>query len=136
MAEDDFPDVEEGMRAYLRANAGIQAVVGGRVFFGVPKSSPTFPLITLSRVGGGDDASEAPIDQAVVMFNCWGGSKIEALRAANAIRRALRLIRGKTQVATGVFAHGAQVDGVVFSPDPADDRPRYVVTSRVTATAA
>lgn len=136
MAE-SFPDVEEGIRTYLRQDVDVQAgPSAGRVFFGVPRQNPVFPLITLRRAGGGDDLSEAPIDQAVISFSCWGGTKQQAWDTAASVRLALYKIRGKTLVSAGVYAHGAQVDGVIFSPDPADDRPRYVVTSRVTATAA
>jgi hypothetical protein len=70
-----MPDVEGGVRTFLRANAGVAAIVGQRVFFGVPKGATeaTFPLVTVSRVGGGDDFSDVPIDVALVQIDCWGG---------------------------------------------------------------
>lgn len=136
MNEDDFPDVEDGVRKYLRADVDVAAQVAGRVFFGVPRENPTFPLITVLRAGGGDDVSEAPIDNAAILINCWGStSKEQAWNVAMSVRRALRKIRNKTLLTTGVYAHGATVDGVIWSPDPEDDRPRYVVTAQVTATA-
>lgn len=134
--EGDFPDVEEGMRQYLRTETGVNAVVAGRVFFGVPPKGAEFPLLTVRRSGGGDDASDAPVDQAVLQFSCWGGSKQEAWQLTAALRRALHEIRSRTTLASGVDGLGAIVDGVIFSPDPADARPRYIVTARVTATAA
>lgn len=137
MAEGDFSDVEEGVRQYLRNDTDVDAVVDRRVFFGVPKEGPTFPLITVRRVGGGDDASEAPVDLAVVSISCWGtNTKSSAWSTAAAVRKALHKIRRKTLLAPGVYAHGATVDGVIWSPDPEDARPRYIVTTRVTATAA
>jgi hypothetical protein len=136
MAEDDFPDVEEGVRQFLRDDTDVNAIVSRRVFFGVPKESPQFPLVTVRRVGGGDDSSEAAVDLAVLSINCWGGStKTSAWSAASAVRRSLRKIRSKTLLTPGVYAHGTTVDGVIWSPDPEDARPRYIVTVRVTATA-
>ena len=130
---EDFPDVEEGMRQYLRADADVQARVAQRVFFGIPRAGAEFPLITLSRAGGGEQPGEAPVDQALINISCWGGaSKQEAWNAAAAVRKALFKIRARTLLAPGVYAFGAQVDGVIWSPDPADDRPRYTLTVEVT----
>lgn len=135
MAEGDFPDTEAAMKAFLKADAGVAALVGTRVFFGSPKQGATLPCIVLTRIGGGDDGSEAAIDQAVLNFSCWGRSKEEAFDVANAVRKAQRSIRRRT-LASGVDLHGAIVDTVLWSPDPQDDTPRYIVTTRVTATAA
>jgi hypothetical protein len=137
MAEGDWPDIEKGLRAYLRADPDVTALVNSRVFFGVPRKDPIFPLITVSRIGGGEDRSEADVDVAVYSVSCWGNSsKQEALDVANAVRKALRKIRGRTALAPGVIAFGATVDTVLWRPDPADDRPRYIVTGQVTAIAA
>ena len=43
---------------------------------------------------------------------------------------------GDTRLATGVICHGAEVIGDVWSPDPDDDRPRYVITASVMAISA
>lgn len=135
MSEGDFPDTEDAMKAYLKADSGVAALVGSRVFFGSPKQGATLPYIVVSRVGGGDDVSEAPVDNAVLNASCWGRSKEEAFNVMNAVRRALHSIRRRT-LASGVDLHGAIVDTVLWSPDPQDDTPRYIVTTRVTATAA
>ena len=135
MAEGDFPDTEDAMKAYLKADSGVSAIVGSRVFFGSPKQGATLPYVVLARIGGGDDGSEAPIDNAVLNLSCWGRSKEEAFNTANAVRKALRTIRRRT-LASGVNLHGAIVDTLLWSPDPQDDTPRYIVTTRVTATAA
>jgi hypothetical protein len=137
VSEGDFPDVEGGMRKFLRDDTGVSTLVGNRVFFGVPKSGAQFPLITVRRTGGSDDISEAPIDLAVMSISCWGSTtKQQAWDVTAAVRRALHSIREKTQTLPSVYVHGASVDGVIWSPDPEDDRPRYIVTARVTATAA
>lgn len=135
-----LPDVEGAVRTLLRADAALVAVVGQRVFFGVPKGAveATFPLITVSRVGGGDDAGDAPLDVAMVQLDCWGGidgsgngRKAEATALVNTLRSTLRAVNG-TQVGT-VTLFGVNVESVVWLPDPNSDRPRYVVTAEVAA---
>jgi hypothetical protein len=137
-----MPDVEGGVRTFLRANAEVAAIVGQRVFFGVPKGATeaTFPLVTVSRIGGGDDFSEVPIDIALLQIDCWGGiddsgngKKAEAVSLLNAVRNACLAIRGRTALNSSVDAAGIFVQSVVWLPDPANDRPRYSVTAEVTA---
>lgn len=133
-----LPDVEGGVRDYLRT-AG---VCSGRVYFGVPTGTPTYPLCTVQRVGGGDDPSEAPIDGALIQIDVWGRvdaaqhtDKAEARTAANAVRAALYAIRGKTALNASTIAYGAAVEADLWAPDPTD-RARYSITALVTARAA
>lgn len=142
-----LPDVEGGVRAFLRADAGVVALVAQRVFFGVP-DEPTWPLVTVQRVGGGDDFSEAPIDQALVQIDCWGrlysdtdptkkhGDKAQARAVANAVRAALHEIRSDTTSFVGCVLYGATVNADLFAPDPDNDRPRYSLLASVSARAA
>lgn len=132
-----WPDPEGGLRDYLRANAGVVALVVQRVFFGIP-DNPVWPLITVSRVGGGDDLSEAPIDVALLQVDCWadGRNKAQAHAVASAVRDALAAIRGAVAVNGTTVLYGAVVESVLFAPDPADARPRYAITAQVTARAA
>lgn len=135
----EWPDIEGGLRDYLRAHGDVVAAVGTRIFFGVP-DTPTFPLVTVQRVGGGDDLSEAPIDQALVQFDVWGeldanghGKKADADTVRRAVRQALHDIRGATALNASTVAYGATVTDDRWLPDPNNDRPRYSVTALVTA---
>ena len=137
-----MPDVEGAVRTWLRAQTGIQAVVVQRVFFGVPRnvSESDFPMITVARVGGGDDLGEAPVDRALIQLSCWGTIdanknpiKSSATAVVNAVRSAVRGVRGRTSLTAGVVAFGLNVESVVWLPDPENDRPRYVITVDVTA---
>lgn len=147
MTEGDFPDVEGAMRTYLRGHADVAALVAQRVFFGVP-DQPTWPLVTVRRVAGSDDTSEAPIDHAMLQIDGWGrlfndadkrksahGDKAQADALRRALRKALWQIRGATTVGS-VVLYGAYVESDPFLPDPTNDRPRYALTTRVTARAA
>jgi hypothetical protein len=138
MAEGDYPDVEGGIRDYLLADVSVSAATSGG-FFAIP-DTPTFPLFVVSRVGGGDDPSEAAIDRALIQIDVWGptrqekrGGKAAATALMNAIRRALHGIRSSTQLNTGVSAYGATVESVVSPWDPHSDRPRYAMTVQVIA---
>lgn len=136
MAAEVLPDMEAAMRRYLRADTGLAALVGNRVFYDIPTDT-AFPLVVVSRVGGGDDNGEAPVDLAVMRFAVWGNLNARAATNAtvNALRSALRSIRGSTLLASGVRAFGATVDTVLYQPDPETGRPRFIVTARVTAIA-
>jgi hypothetical protein len=129
-------DVEGGIRDHLRADAGVSAIVGTRVLFGVP-SNAEFPLVTVQRVGGGDDPSEAPIDLALVQIDCWGAerNKSQARALADAVREWARSIRRATDLNEEVTAYGAVVESDLWAPD-ATDRPRYSITAQVMARAA
>lgn len=123
------------MRDYLRANAGVTALVGNRVFFGLPARC-AFPAVVVRRVAGGQDPGEAPIDRPLLQIDCWGkpGNKANAHATAAAVRDALTAIHGRTtQGSTVLF--GAQVIGAVFSPDPETDQPRYSLSVDLTARA-
>jgi hypothetical protein len=139
-----WPDVEGGIRAYLRADAGVTALVAQRVFFGVPRRGALFPLVAIQRIGGGDDPGEAPLDRALLQVDCWGAfsdeakhirpNKAGAFALAAAVRDALSAIRGATAIGDSAIAYGANVVGVQWLPE-LDDRPRYSLTVDVTARA-
>ena len=132
-------DIEGGVRTALRADSGVSALVGQRVHFGIP-TNPTFPLVTVRRVGGGDDPGEAPLDLPLVQIDCWGAerNKTQARAVADAVRAWARSIRRATDLDTEVTAYGVNVEADLFVPDPSD-RPRYSLTvsimSRATVSA-
>lgn len=133
-----WPDVEGAARDYLRADAGVAALVGARVFFGIPKGAKeaTFPLVVVSRVGGGQATGDAPVDVALLQIDCWGsigtegnGLKAGATALVNAVRSSLDAVGTDS---TAVLK-GANVESVLWLPDADNDRPRYAVTAEVTA---
>lgn len=137
-----LPDVEGCLRTWMRTLASITTIVGQRVFFGVPKGAveATFPLVTVSRIGGGDDPGEAPVDRALVQVECWGsidssgnGRKSQATALVNAVRSEFRAVNGSTVLSGTTIAFGINVESAVWLPDPDSDRPHYVVTAEVIA---
>lgn len=131
MTVETLPDVEGACRTHMRLNAGIAAAVGEKVLFGVVGDDAQ---ITVRRVGGGDDTSEAPIHQALIQFDCWGAprNKAQAWAVASAVLSWARAIRRATALTTEVTAYGVDVESVIWAPDDAD-RPRYSITASVMA---
>jgi hypothetical protein len=135
-----FPDVEGAIRQYLRDDQTLVDLLNGRrIFFAVP-DSPTWPLITVSRVGGGDLGDDSPLDVALISLDVWGDidaggrpRKIETTEVVNTMRSALQRIRGRTAVTADVDLFGVNVVSTVYAPDPDNGRPHYAVTAEVTA---
>lgn len=131
-----FVEVEGPVRAWLRAQA--LSGIGSRVFFGVPDGA-TFPLITLALLDGAPQAGEAPLADPIISFDVWGGSKAEASAAAWSLVGAVESIAAGTPLDSPetLRCEGASVVlGPAFRPDPADDKPRYVVDVMFTVKAA
>jgi hypothetical protein len=130
----NWPNVTKALRDYLRADTGVSALVGNRVFFGIP-DRVAFPLVTVTRVAGGQDAGEAPIDRPIMQLDCWGipGNGASAEDTANAVKSALEAIKGRTSLNADCVAFGASVMGAPFFPDPETGQPRVVLTVDMTA---
>lgn len=129
-----WPDPEGAVRDWLRTRPSVQAIAAQRVFFGVPKVDPVWPLVSVFRIGGGNALGDAPVDEPILQIDCWGelypngnGNKAQALALANAVRGELADLDNDTLIATGVRAAIEAVE-MTFAPDPDNDRPRYVLT--------
>lgn len=136
-----WPDIEGALRTYLRNDVNLASLVGNRVFFGVPRAAneDSYPLVMITRTGGGQDVGEAPLDLALIQFDCYGkksdvegGGRYPITQVALAVKKALSTIRGRTVLAPGVTAFDARIVSHFYSPLSADDRPRYIVTAQIT----
>lgn len=144
MTAEVLPDVEGATKTYLRTFPALQTLIGTRVFLQVPAPTagvePTFPLVTVQRVGGSLDLSEAPLDLAVLQIDVWGRLDVnghpmwaELMGVVNAVRSALTVPIGRTTASASVDVFGAQESGLVRLVDQANGRPRYALTVQVTA---
>lgn len=133
----DFEDVEGALRSWLRTHpllvGGAEGHVDGRVFFAVP-TSVSYPLITVSRIGGGPQEGLAPLDDARLSMRVYGQTKSSAQKVTNRLVTALQQIEAEP-LNGSVFGHGARVDSQLWLPDPADDCPRYIVDATITVSA-
>lgn len=130
-----WPDTEGALKTFLAADTAIAALVGSRVFFGMPTNvtDADFPMVTLQRVGGGEAAGDAPVDEALVQIDCWGAvrDKASAWTLCSAVRD--RLTQRGDVALNGTVRAGLVVDSVIWLPDPDNARARYSVTAEVTA---
>lgn len=137
---EQFPDVEGAVRTWLRNQPAVTAIVGNRVFFGVPKGAQehTFPLVTVRLISATLDPY-VPVTTALIQVDCWGpidasgnGDKAAAWTLVNTISALFHSIENTTITAT-TRALGATVESVVWLPDSEPDRPRYSLTAEVQA---
>ena len=134
---EDWPDIEGAMRTYLRNDAGVAAIFNGRVFFSVPKKAGTlFPMVLVTRIGGGESAGEAPLDLALLQFDVIGkkpdevgGGKGPVTLGSLAVKKAISKIRGRLELVPGVTAFNSRIASTFYSPLPGDDRPRIIITA-------
>lgn len=121
-----FPDAEAACGYAMR----LAGVASARVYSSVPHT-PTYPLVTFSRVGG-VPRERHRLDRARIQVTAWGNTKSEAFDVANAARIALHRMEGTT-LSTGsgapvnAFVTGVEDDlGMFWSPDEETARDRYV----------
>ena len=116
-----FPDAEALVSQGLRD----AAIVGldERVYSSIPKS-PTFPLVTVQRIGGLPLERHA-YDRARIQVDVWGQTKTEAYYIAQAARVAIH--RMENTAPTGAVISGVLDDlGLTWQPDPRTARDRYL----------
>ena len=117
-----FPDTEAIAAKTLRdAN-----ITGSRVYSSIPKN-PTYPLITVHRIGG-LPAVRDYMDAANIQIEVWGGTKSEAFDAAAEARATLIELEG-TSVTDPVDAWISAVEdslGLSWQPDPLTGKDRYL----------
>lgn len=131
-----WPDIEAGLRTWLKLQPAIIAAVGSKVFFGIPDPrNPSFPLIAISRVGGGPQLGEAPLDDAIIQFDCWGSNKGSACQVSLALIGVLDELESN-QMGSDAFGYGVNVESSVGIPDSGSKTYRYSVTGIVTARAS
>lgn len=120
----EAPDMEAVAAVALRS-ASITGV-GTRVYSSIPRD-PTYPLITVSRIGGIPAVREA-LDTANIQIDVWGGTKSEAHDIAARARVVLLTLAG-TLITSPVRAWISAVEdslGLTWQPDAVTGRDRYI----------
>lgn len=123
MAATVFTDAEAAVRTWLRQEL---TDLDGRVFFAIPDGSPTFPLITVGRLGGGPQIGEAELEDVRLECQVWAKNKKTAV---DVVRALTSLVFTAADVALDpeVWCYGFTVDSVTWAPDPSVKLSRYVV---------
>lgn len=117
-----LPDAEKLVVDYLLDVDGVTDLVGANIGPALPKE-PTWPWLTLSRVGG---VASLPgyLDNPRIEFLAWGATKGSARAVAGAVAAAMVAVIGTHDlgVVTAAFDAG---DGLKWDPDEVTNQPRY-----------
>lgn len=118
------------LRDWLRTKS---TAAGTRVYaHGLPQS-PTFPAVSLTKVGLSPDGTVT--ERTLVQADCWAaqGQAAAAEALAAEVKTALEQAVPGTQLGSStVRLMGASIEGEAALPEPGDGTPRYVVTALVT----
>jgi len=113
------------------ASVALQAA-GFRASSSIP-ANPTFPLITVKRMGG-SPADKRGLDRAILQIDVWGNTKSEARDVAAAARITLMNLEGTTSSQfNGVVTCVEDALGLFWLPDQETKRDRYVFSVMVYA---
>ena len=127
---------------WLKAEPLIQAVYSARISTSLPKNDDdiTYPWLTVGRVFGQPALPEAPIDQARIQFNSWGGVTASGAPywpdADEGIRVVESLIRGRARVVVpgyGVIVGLTNLQGSQQLEDPDDGGARFWMDAIISA---
>ena len=91
--------IEEGLAAFLVANAAVNAIVSGRVYPNKLPQTVTLPALTYQRVDtprvhSHDTSGAAGTAHPRIQFDCWAASYSGAKGLADALRGALNGYKG------------------------------------------
>jgi hypothetical protein len=128
------PDVEGAVRTWLRSLPAVTALVGDRVKFALDPRSE-LPAVIVRLVGVVPDTSEAPLFQRILQVDVFDAArqKTRCFAVAAAVEAAFGSIRQATAMGSDVVAWGAEVQSVIYLPDPGNAAPRYSITVIITA---
>jgi hypothetical protein len=123
-----LPDVESLLVTYLKADAGIAALVDQRVSTELPASFAPEGRVQLFRTGGVPDNDDIPghLDRPSIQVNAYGETKAEAYDVAAETIRALLQAPAATHTGA-VITKATRILGPTWSPDPETDTPRYLL---------
>lgn len=128
-------DVEALVTTFLRGQPEVIAICGDRVFTDLPHARQ-YPLVTVSRVGGGS-LYKNHLEAAEIEVQCYGGTHRTALQLAQACMSTMAAdLCGEHAegVVTKVKITATAYDPEAESADPSGHaRPRVVVSAVVTA---
>jgi len=116
-----------GLRNWLRADASVVALVGARTYVGALPLGAPLPALVIARVGGGMAGTDT-YDHALVQVEAWaaGGAAAESLIAT--VVAALGTAPEMTALTATAQLMGADLNALVWAPDPDTDTPRYIAT--------
>lgn len=117
-------DAELLVITYLRAHSDVQAALGGQYVSSALPAEPSWPWVTVQRIGGAGFGPRGWLDVARLQVDAWADTKQNARSAAANILAALWDLPG---VHTEGVVTGVEQDlGFRWEPDPETNQPRYL----------
>lgn len=127
-----LPDAELLTVVYLKAQSIVTNEVSSRVYTELP-SSPTFPLLLVSRPSQGQVGAESTLDVASIQIEAYADDKFTSRIVAAAAQAALADADGWTHT-TGYITTTVPLGGIQWLPDEdfeGEPKPRYVFDTSV-----
>lgn len=126
-----LPDAEMAIIEYLRSRTEVTSLVPAARITTTRPPTPTYPLVTVMRIGGTATAWQQ-IDEPALQIDVIGGSRYQCQQIARTIRACILAIRNDT-VAEGVLVTGTEEVGPQWLPDQVvvPPLPRFVARYRV-----
>jgi hypothetical protein len=129
-----LPDIEAITVGYLSTHAEITVLCGDRVYTEAPEG-PTYPFITVFRVGGQPRPRPRWLDQAHLQIDAWGDdgdfSREDTRDLCETAVAALHELNGVTDL--GVVTAVEDILGPRSLPDSETSFPRFEAEVLVTA---
>lgn len=113
------------IRDHLRTELVDGSTIGSVYAAGLP-SSPTYPAVTIRRVGG---APVGPVDAGLYQLDVWAPTAPTAAVATSAVLSWLESLG--TVHLDDLSLVGAVTDSVIYLDDPNPDLHRYTITSTI-----
>ena len=129
-----LPDTEIVAVEWARENPALIAIINKRCATRLPKD-PVFPFLTVFRVTGAIDESEAPIDLPLLQWDCYGAARGDSspdYETASLLARTLvaELEEARGQIGSfGVIMGTSIVQGPRRVNEPETGWARYEVES-------
>lgn len=123
-----LPDAELALIQYLKAQPLVTALVSGERITTTLPPKPSYPHVTIKRVGGTAVAWQH-IDSAALQVDVWGGSRYDCQRIARTIRAAIVAIYND-QVNEAILVSGFEEVGPQWLPDTVTVPPLSRFTAR------
>ena len=85
-------DIKKGLTAFLKADAGLTAEIGARLYAGVAPTSAAYPYITYERITSNPDhhmLASSGLNPATFELNIYGDKSKKVFDASEALRLAV-----------------------------------------------
>lgn len=125
-----LPDGELALIQYLRSRTEVTALVPAERITTTRPAEPTYPLVTVMRIGG--LANNWQIDEPAFQVEVIGGSRYQCQQIARVVRACILAIRNDV-VTEATLASGFEEVGIQWIPDSVvvPPLPRYVARYQV-----